>query len=357
MIIVLHDCFESPEGEGRLALNLAQTLKADLGYGFKSPNHPFFDDLSLHGKEFPLGAFVQIPLLRQYNLVRAFANKTQFLKDYNRIIYSGVFAPLAVRNHPHGKNIYYCENTPRFLYDQKDFFLSLVRPWQRPVLYAFYNFLRSRYEESIRKMDVIAASSKHVQQRIKKLFGLDSVVVPPPCNPEKFVWLGQEDFYLSTSRHDPLKRVDLVVDAFRDLPDKKLIVVSGGPELKQVQEAADKTHNVKVLGWVLEEELRELLGRCIATVYIPQDEDFGMSPVESMAAGKPVIGVAEGGLLETVVHEQTGFLMKPDPSIVEIIEAVLTVSPEEAKKMRPACEERAQMFRQELFINAMKELL
>ncbi len=357
MNIVLHDCFESAEGGARFALTLAQAIKADLGYGFKVPNHPFFEGLSLHGKEFRLGSFVQPPFLRQYNLIQSFSNRTQFLKNYNRVIYNGVYAPLAVRNHSIGKNIHYCYNIPRFLYDQRDIFLSLIRPWQRPVLHTFYNFLRPRYEASVRKMDFIVASSKQVQKRLKKLLNLESVVVPPPCDTEKFAWIDQEDFYLSISRHDPLKRVDLVVEAFRDLPDKKLIVASGGPELEQVKEAARSTHNVKVLGWVLEEELRELLGRCIATIYIPRDEDFGMSPIESMMAGKPVIGVAEGGLLDTVVHEETGFLMKPDPSIVEIIEAVLTISPEEAKKMRPTCEERAQMFRKELFIKEMKELI
>ena len=72
--------------------------------------------------------------------------------------------------------------------------------------------------------------------------------------------------------------------------------------------------------YIKDKELKNLIGNAIATIYIPIDEDFGMSPVESMAAGKPVIGSGEGGLLETVVHDQTGWLLSPNPSAEELIQ-------------------------------------
>ena len=83
---------------------------------------------------------------------------------------------------------------------------------------------------------------------------------------------------------------------------------------KNLERLANKAKNIKFVGIISDTHLKDLLSRCIATIYIPIDEDFGMSPVESMAAGKPVIGVAEGGLLETIVHKETGFLLQPNPN-------------------------------------------
>ena len=98
------------------------------------------------------------------------------------------------------------------------------------------------------------------------------------------------------------------------------------------------------------------LGRCVATIYIPRDEDFGMAPIESMAAGKPVIAVAEGGLLETVVDGETGILIKADPSPDDVMQAVQKMPPERSKDMREACERRAKQFDKDVFINKIREV-
>lgn len=354
MQIVLHDYFESAEGGGRLSLILAEAIRADLAYGFKVNEHPYFQGNTFQGKEFPLTSFTNIPIWRQLKIAKAFSNKTLFLKNYETAIYSGFYAPLAVNNHSNGRNIYYCHTPPRFLYDQRDFFFSLIPKWQRPILHAFNQYLKPRYEDTVKKMDIIIANSKNVQERIKKYLGLDSQIIHPPCETEKFKWLGQEDYYLSIARLDPLKRVDLVVEAFRKMKDKKLIVASGGPDLEKIRKQAEASKNIQVLGWVSEEKLQELMGNCIATIYIPKDEDFGMSPVESMATGKPVIGVAEGGLMETIVHEETGLLLSPNPTLENIINGVKTLSSKEAQKMRPNCERRAQMFSKEIFVEKIK---
>lgn len=357
MDIVLHDYFESAEGGGRLSLILAQAMGADLAYGFKVKNHPFFEEMLLLGKQYKVSSFTDIQIWRQYKIARAFAGRTGFLKDYHTAIYSGFYTPLAVYNHPVGRNIYYCHTPPRFLYDQKDFYLSLIKPWQRPILETFNRYLQPKYEAAVKKMDLVIANSKNVQARIGKYLGIDSQIIHPPCDVDQYKWLSQGDYYLSTARLDPLKRVDLVIDAFKDLPEKKLIMASGGPELEKIIRLTDKIPNIEVLGWVSEDELHQLIGNCLATIYIPVDEDFGMSPVESMAAGKPVIGVAEGGLQETIIHGETGHLIPSEPSLVDIIEGVLALSSEKALKMRSACEERARMFRKEVFIEKMQKII
>jgi glycosyltransferase involved in cell wall biosynthesis len=100
-----------------------------------------------------------------------------------------------------------------------------------------------------------------------------------------------------------------------------------------------------------------LLGECLATIYIPKDEDFGMTPIESMAAGKPVIGVREGGLKETIQHGETGILVPADPDIEDIVQAVSQLDRRKAKNMREACQARAKRFDVTVFTSHMTNLL
>ncbi|HIF02907.1 MAG TPA: glycosyltransferase, partial [Nitrospinaceae bacterium] len=164
-------------------------------------------------------------------------------------------------------------------------------------------------------------------------------------------------YYLSTARLAPYKRVDIIIKAFSKLPKKRLIVSSTGPDEKYLKQLAKGFDNIQFRGDVNEHELQQLIGNSISTIYIPQDEDFGMSPVESMSAGKPVIGVSEGGLLETVVHTKTGWLTSPDPSPEELIRAIKEMTPGQALSMRDTCEKRADIFCTNNFIKNMREII
>ena len=187
--------------------------------------------------------------------------------------------------------------------------------------------------------------------------GRESVVVYPPCDTETFTWQGQQGYYLSTARLTPLKRVDRIVEAFLRMPDKKLVVASQGEEFDRLKLLAGDAKNITFLGWVSEADLRRLIGEAIATIYVPVNEDFGMSPVESMAAGKPCIGVAEGGLLETVLDGETGLLLRPDFTVDDLVEAVHRLNTGRAMSMRHACEARATLFRRRAFVQTMHEII
>ncbi len=356
--IVLHDYFESAEGGGRLCLELACGLGADLGYGFKAKDHPFFASGRFAGTEYQVSSMVRLPVWRQLCLSRDFAGNTGFLADYATVLYSGSYSPLAVQNHGAKQNIYYCHTPPRFIYDQQDFFLSLIPVWQRPVLRGFNSYFRPKYEKAVAEMDVIIANSRTVHDRIKKYLGRNSTIVHPPCDLDRFVWQEPEDFFLSTARLDPLKRVDMIVRAFQELPEQRLVVVSGGSEYNRIRALAAGFDNIKVLGWVDEKRLQDLISVCLATIYIPKNEDFGMSPVESMAAGKPVIGIAEGGVLETVVDGETGMLLPADTFSVDLIrQAVRDFSRKTILEMKEVCEKRAALFSRDIFLRKMKAIL
>lgn len=356
--IVLHDYFESAEGGGRLSFELACGIGADLGYGFKVKGHPFFLSGRFNGREYQISTSTRLPIWRQLRLTRAFSSNTGFLNAYDAVIYSGFYSPLAFQHHSAKQNIYYCHTPPRYIYDQRDFFFSLIPGWQRPILMGFNSYFRPKYEKAVAEMDVILANSGTVRDRIKKYLGLNSTIVHPPCDLSKFSWQEPKNFFLSTARLDSLKRVDMIVRAFQKLPDQQLIVVSGGTEFERIVRLADGFDNIKVLGWVDEKRLQELLSTCLATIYIPKDEDFGMSPVESMAAGKPVIGIAEGGLLETVVDGETGVLLPADDLSVDLIcQTVHGLSRKTVMNMKEVCEKRAALFSLDIFLRKMKVIL
>lgn len=353
--IVLHDYFEALEGGGRLCSVLAQGISATVGYGFARHNHPFLQPFAA-SQQLDLQSYSAIPLWRQWKLARAFAQRTQKLRHYDTVIYSGFYAPLAVSQHPEGKNILYCHTPPRFIYDQRDFYLAQISPPLRPLLHAFIAYLQPRYEAAVAKMDVILTNSAHVRDRIRYFLGKEAEIVHPPCDTAKFRWLGQKNYYLSTARLDPLKQVDKIIQAFLHLPDKPLIVASGGSEFKRLQQLARNAPHIQFTHWTSDAQLVELMGNAIATLYIPKQEDFGMSPLESMAAGKPVIGLAEGGLLETIVPEKTGILLTETTSDA-IIAAVQRLTPEYALKLRNPCEQHAKNFRTELFLQQIQQFL
>ena len=322
---VLYDFMQVPGGAERVTLALCEHFESmDLITAFVDP--AAFPEPPLHTSRLKtLTSSTSITGWHLLKSARAFERETDFLKDYDNLIFSGSVAPLAIKNSCATKNIYYCHTPPRFLYDLRDYYLDTVTSLQKPFLKALMRYLQPRYEDAIGRMDKVFANSKNVQTRLKKYLNVEAEVLCPPCDTEGFEWMGDGDYFLSTARLEPLKRVDLIVEAFNKMPDKKLIVTSGGSQLESLEELADGAKNITFTGWVSDMELRRLMGNCIATIYIPKDEDFGISPVQSLAAGKPVIGVNEGGVAETVREAQDGILISTPPSAERVREAVSAI--------------------------------
>jgi glycosyltransferase involved in cell wall biosynthesis len=142
------------------------------------------------------------------------------------------------------------------------------------------------------------AISRFVAERIHRAYGREADVIYPPVDVSRFRFEeAPEDFYLVVSALTPYKRVDLAIEAANRLR-ARLVVVGSGPEEKRLRALAGPT--VELLGWRSDAETAELYARCRALLF-PTLEDFGITPLEAMAAGRPVIALGQGGALETVV--------------------------------------------------------
>lgn len=351
---VLYDFMQVPGGAERVTLALCEHFESmDLVTAFVDPSA--FPEPPLHTSRLKtLTSSTSITGWHLLKSARAFEYKTDFLKDYDSLIFTGSVAPLAIKNSAAAKNIYYCHTPPRFLYDLRDYYLDTATVLQKPALKALMCYLQPRYEDAIARMDEVFANSKNVQTRLKKYLNVEAEVLYPPCDTEGFEWMGDGDYFLSTARLEPLKRVDLIVEAFKAMPDKKLIVTSGGSQLESLKKNAVGAKNIIFTGWVSDTELRRLVGNCIATIYIPKDEDFGISPVQSLAAGKPIIGVNEGGVAETVREPADGILLPITPSAERVREAVKAI---ETLNLSPIHPNGASLHFREVFMDRLSESL
>ena len=352
--IMLYDFLAVPGGAEKLTFTLLESMP-DMPLCCAFRNKDAFPDNVLPKAGFiDLKAASDIPAWRILKMMAAFERKTPFLNDYDWVLFSGIYAPLAVRNRTRGGNLLYCHTIPRFAYDLKEFYLSRLPFFLRPAFYGLVLLMRHRYQRALGRMDGIIANSHNVKRRLETYLGRTATVIHPPVDTKRFCWMGQKDYYVSLARLENFKRVDLIVQAFKRMPEKKLVVTSSGSEMQRLKRLAADAPNIHFTGWQTEAQLSRWIGNAIAAIYIPMDEDFGMSPVESMAAGKPVIGVAEGGLLETVVPDQTGILLEPPPTADAIMAAVHDLTPKRTLEMRSACETRASLFTREIFLEKMR---
>ena len=147
-------------------------------------------------------------------------------------------------------------------------------------------------------VDHFVANSQFIARRIKKVYGRNADVIYPPVDTDRFTLCEQkENFYVTASRMVPYKKIDLIVEAFSHMPDKKLIVIGDGPDMEKIKSKA--THNIEILGYQSNTVMQDYMCKAKGFVFAAE-EDFGITPVEAQACGTPVIAFGKGGTLETV---------------------------------------------------------
>jgi len=221
---------------------------------------------------------------------------------------------------PHGaRHICYCLTPARFLWNYSDYVeREQISAPARAFLSFLIPFLRDWDRRASTRVDEFIAISQTVQARISQHYRRDSTIIHPPVDVERFqVSRTRGEFFLIISRLVPYKRIDLAVQAFNEL-GLPLVIAGDGRDRAQLEAMAQP--NVKFLGRVSDTEQHDLFARCRAFIF-PGEEDFGITPLEANACGKPVIAYAAGGALETVVAGVTGEFFNA-PSVDAIAQTV-----------------------------------
>ena len=246
---------------------------------------------------------------RWYLPLFPFAIERFDFSEYDLIISSSHAVTKGLIKRPDQLHISYCHSPMRYAWDNAELYLNqanISRGLKGLAARSIINYLRKWDLKTAIRPDYLIANSKFIAEKIKRIYNRDSDVIYPPVDVDKFEPVEEKDnFYLTASRMVPYKRVDLIVDAFSMMNDKKLLVVGDGPELNNIKRIASP--NVEILGYKSGEEFKTLLQKAKAFVFAAE-EDFGITVVEAMACGTPVIAFNKGGTAETVIDEQTGIL-------------------------------------------------
>ena len=254
-------------------------------------------------------------------------------------------------DHGRALHVCYCLTPTRFLwlfdhYRERENIGGAAGAALQPLLAQ----LRRWDYAAAQRVDHFVAISGEIQRRIRDIYHRESVVIHPPVDTDYFRPAHAQppgDYFLIVSRLIPYKRIDLAVEAFRTLPDKKLIIVGDGRDRAAL--AARATPNITFLGRQPRERVRELLQGCRAFLF-PGLEDFGIAPVEALSAGRPVIAFAGGGALDTVVPGVTGefFTEQRVESLATAVDAFDAVAYDPAACRRHAERFSAAQFRSKL---------
>lgn len=203
-------------------------------------------------------------------------------------------------------------------------------------------------------VDHFVANSHFIARRIKKVYGRESTVIYPPVSVDDFSFVEEkEDFYFTASRMVPYKKMDMIVEAFTKMPDKKLVVIGDGGESDKIKAIAKGHKNIHLLGYQPFDILKSHMERAKAFVFAAE-EDFGITPVEAQACGTPVIAFGKGGVLETVrplgVDNPTGLFYQVQ-SPAALCEAIDKFESESHLISPHDCRKNADRFSEQRFID------
>ncbi len=249
---------------------------------------------------------------RQYLPLFPMAVEQFDLRPYQVVISSSHAVAKGVLTHAGQLHICYCHSPMRYAWDLYAQYMQetgLDRGAKGWAARWLLHRLRTWDYLSANRPDHFVANSHYIARRIRKVYNRTATVIYPPVAVDDFTLEEQkEDYYLVAARMVPYKKVNLVVEAFGQLPDRKLVVVGDGSEAAKIRAMA--TRNVTLLPPQPFAELRRLMQRARAFVFAAE-EDFGITLVEAQACGTPVIAFGQGGAAETVRHGQTGWLFGP----------------------------------------------
>lgn len=253
------------------------------------------------------------------------------------------------------KHLCYCHSPMRYAWDwtneyQKE---NDIRGWKKLAYAYLMKNLREWDRVAADRPDHYVANSHNVAARIKKYYGLESSVLYPPVDVERFrAKKGNENYFLIVSTLAPYKRIDLAVQLFNKL-GRKLVIIGDGAQREYLQSIA--ADNIEFLGFKDDDTVKAYMENCRAFIF-PGEEDFGMAPVEAMACGRPVLAYAKGGVTESVISGETGeFFFEPT---VESMEDGLARLLYNERFYRPMnIRKHAKQFSQENFEQGMRKLV
>lgn len=273
------------------------------------------------------------------------------LSEYDLVISSSTCCSKGVLTGANTLHICYCNTPMRYGWDFYHEYRATKGFLSRIFIGSMMKKIRMWDRLSADRVDTFIANSNNVARRIQKHYRRKSTVIYPPVRTKLFQKSRIDDgFYLVVSRLVPYKRIDLVVEAFSKM-GHQLVVIGSGSEYQSISAMA--AHNIKMLGRVDDDKVLDYMKRCRAFLF-PGEEDFGITPIEAQACGKPVIAYGRGGALETVIDGKTGIFFY-EQTVNDVINAVRRF--ETVEFDAGVIREHAEKFSEERFRTELKDFI
>lgn len=290
---------------------------------------------------------------RKYLPLMPLAIEQLDLSKYDLVISNSHCVAKGIITGPNQVHISYVHSPMRYAWDLQGQYLKEagldkgIKGWLTRLI---FHYLRIWDVRSSNNVDAFICNSHYIARRIEKCYRREAKVIYPPVAINDFTEHdNKDDFYFTCSRMVPYKKIDLIVEAFSQMPDKKLVVIGDGSEFAKVKAKAKR--NVELLGYQSFAVLKDYMQRAKAFVFAAE-EDFGIVPVEAQACGTPVIAYGRGGALETVkdlsAKEPTGLFFQ-EQSVNSIIEAVKAFEDQQDSFTPQNCRKNAEQFSEERF--------
>jgi len=273
------------------------------------------------------------------------------LNEYDVVLSSSSSCAKGVITNPNTVHICYCHTPMRYGWEFYYEYLNKEKLsfFKKVFMKYFMNYMRIWDRVSADRVDYFIANSQNVAKRIWKHYRRESVVIHPPVRTKLFnVSDMDEEYFLIVSRLVPYKRIDLAVEAFNEI-GLPLVIIGDGSEKQKLQQIAKS--NIKFLGRQPDEVIKEYYSKCRAFIF-PGEEDFGITPLEAQASGRPVIAYGKGGALETVVDGETGIFFK-EQTVKSLKDAVINFESYKFDKIK--IRKHAEKFDEEIFKKKIQE--
>lgn len=283
------------------------------------------------------------------------------VSKYDLVISSSHCVAKGIITGPDQVHISYVHSPIRYAWDLQHQYLKeagLTKGLKSKMARAILHYMRLWDCRTSNGVDYFVANSKFIARRIWKCYRREADVIYPPVDVEAFEFCDiKEDFYMTASRMVPYKKMDLIVEAFAKMSDKKLVVIGDGPDFEKIKAKAGK--NVTLMGYQPFSVLKEHMQKAKAFVFA-SEEDFGITPVEAQACGTPVIAFGKGGALETVrgldKEKPTGTFFKAQ-TVESLCRAVEEFENKKDIFKAEYCRENAEKFSNERFLRELKEFV
>jgi glycosyltransferase involved in cell wall biosynthesis len=277
--------------------------------------------------------------------------------EYDVVISSSNSFAHGILTKPKTLHISYCHSPMRYAWDWYHEYMKENKIGFGPISLYIRNLIyktRIWDKASSYRVDFWIANSANVQKRIKKYYGFSSEIIYPPVDVSKIEMTDgiPDDYYVIVSRLEPYKKIDLAIKAFNKL-EKQLVIIGTGSQENYLKSIAND--NIEFLGWQSDKSVQEYLRNAKALVF-PGEDDFGITPIEAMACGRPVIAYNKGGVAETVKDGATGVFFN-DPNSASLVEAINAMEKNYTNFSPNVCRKQAEKFSFEVFRDSFNKIL